>query len=87
MSLFQNLFGLALGPFIAGALSDSIGLEAALTVTPLAGAIAVFAFLRAATTYREDAARASDPLIAKAEARRAQAGPPQTDPPHLRTNT
>jgi MFS transporter, Spinster family, sphingosine-1-phosphate transporter len=77
MSLFQNLFGLALGPFIAGALSDSIGLEAALTVTPLAGVIAMFAFLRAATTYREDAARASDPLIAKAEARRTPAGGPR----------
>jgi len=37
----------------------------------------VFAFLRAATTYREDAARASDPLIAKAEARRAQAARPE----------
>jgi len=48
-----------------------------LTVTPLAGVIAVFAFLRAATTYREDAARASDPLIAKAEARRAQAARPE----------
>ena len=73
LSLFQNLFGLALGPFIAGALSDSLGLEAALTITPLAGVIAVFAFLRAATTYKEDAARASDPLIVKAEALHVQA--------------
>jgi len=73
MSLFQNLFGLALGPFIAGALSDSIGLEAALTITPLAGVIAVFAFLRAAITYQHDAARASDPLIVEAAARHAQA--------------
>ena len=73
LALFQNLFGLALGPFIAGTLSDSIGLEAALTITPLASLIAVFAFMRAATTYKEDAARASDPLIARAEARHAQA--------------
>ena len=73
LSLFQNLFGLALGPFVAGALSDSLGLQAALTITPLAGVIAVFAFLRAATTYKEDAARASDPLIIKAEALHAKA--------------
>ena len=73
LALFQNLFGLALGPLIAGILSDSIGLEAALTITPLASLIAAFAFLRAATTYQEDAARASDPLIARAEARHAQA--------------
>ena len=71
LSLFQNLFGLALGPVICGALSDSIGLVEALTITPLAGVIAVFAFMRAATTYKEDAARASDPLIIKAEARHA----------------
>lgn len=73
LSLFQNLFGLALGPFVAGALSDSLGLQAALTITPLAGLIAVFAFLRAATTYEVDAARASDPLIIKAEALHAKA--------------
>jgi len=73
LSLFQNLFGLALGPFVAGALSDAFGLEAALAITPIAGVIAVFAFMRAATTYKEDAARASDPLVARAEARRAQA--------------
>ena len=73
LSLFQNLFGLALGPFVAGALSDSIGLDAALTITPLASLIAVAAFMRAATTYQEDKARASDPLIAGAALRHAQA--------------
>ena len=62
LSLFQNLFGLALGPFVAGALSDSIGLEAALTITPLCGLIAVAAFLRAATTYQGDKARSADPV-------------------------
>jgi MFS family permease len=61
LSLFQNLFGLALGPFVAGALSDSIGLETALTITPLFGLIAVAAFLRAATTYQADKARAHQP--------------------------
>ena len=37
LSLFQNLFGLALGPFIAGALSDAFGLDRALTVIPAFG--------------------------------------------------
>jgi MFS family permease len=69
LSLFQNLFGLALGPFIAGALSDSIGLEAALTFTPLFGLIAVAAFLRAASNYQLDTARSADPVAAPAGAR------------------
>ncbi len=69
LSLFQNLFGLALGPFIAGALSDSIGLEAALTFTPLFGLIAVAAFLRAASNYQLDTARSADPVAAPASAR------------------
>ena len=68
LSLFQNLFGLALGPFVAGALSDSIGLEAALTITPLCGLIAVAAFIRAATTYQSDKARSADPVPAPAGA-------------------
>jgi MFS family permease len=62
LSLFQNLFGLALGPFIAGALSDSVGLETALAVTPLCGLIAVAAFLRAAGTYELDKNRAAEPI-------------------------
>jgi MFS transporter, Spinster family, sphingosine-1-phosphate transporter len=68
LSLFQNLFGLALGPFIAGALSDSVGLETALTVTPLCGLIAVAAFLRAAVTYEADKNRAADPIGGEAGA-------------------
>ena len=64
LSLFQNLFGLALGPFVAGALSDSIGLEAALTITPLFGLIAVVCFVRAATTYQVDKARSAEPVAA-----------------------
>ena len=34
LALFQNLFGLAAGPFIAGVLSDAWGLEPALTADP-----------------------------------------------------
>jgi MFS family permease len=54
MSLFQNLFGLALGPFVAGALSDALGLEAALALIPLFGLIAVGAMLMASRTYADD---------------------------------
>ncbi|HEX4233365.1 MAG TPA: MFS transporter [Caldimonas sp.] len=68
LSLFQNLFGLALGPIITGAISDSIGLEAALTFAPLFGLIAVAAFLRAATTYQLDTARSAEATTAPAGA-------------------
>ena len=65
LSLFQNLFGLALGPFVAGALSDSIGLEAALTITPLFGLIAVVRFARAATTYKPTRRALGEPVAAQ----------------------
>ena len=61
LALFQNLFGLAAGPFIAGLLSDAQGLPFALTVMPLFSILAAAAFLRAARTYEADAARAADP--------------------------
>jgi MFS transporter, Spinster family, sphingosine-1-phosphate transporter len=51
LSLFQNLFGLAAGPFMAGALSDAVGLETALTLTPLACLVASFCFLVAGRSY------------------------------------
>jgi MFS transporter, Spinster family, sphingosine-1-phosphate transporter len=60
LSLFQNLFGLALGPVIAGTLSDRIGLELALTLTPLACIIAAFAFVRARNDYTADKAQTVD---------------------------
>ena len=47
LSLFQNLFGLAAGPFIAGALSDAVGLEMALTLTPMSCLVAALSFLAA----------------------------------------
>jgi MFS family permease len=61
LALFQNLFGLAAGPFVAGVLSDTWGLEAALTAMPVFGALAAFAFTRAARSYEGDAARAALP--------------------------
>jgi MFS family permease len=54
LSLFQNLLGLAAGPFIAGALSDAVGLETALTLTPLSCLIAMAAFLFASGNYARE---------------------------------
>lgn len=62
LSLFQNLLGLAAGPLIAGALSDAIGLESALTLTPLACIIAAICFLVARSSYvreKDSAAQAA----------------------------
>ena len=40
LALFQNLFGLAAGPFITGVLSDALGLQSALTIMPAFGLLA-----------------------------------------------
>jgi len=64
LALFQNLFGLAAGPFIAGMLSDAWGITPALTATPLFALLAAFAFLLAARSYEADKARAAEPLAA-----------------------
>ncbi|MBA2965230.1 MULTISPECIES: MFS transporter [Ramlibacter] len=61
LALFQNLFGLAVGPLIAGALSDVWGLPLALAAMPLFSILAAAAFLRAGRTYEADAARAARP--------------------------
>jgi MFS family permease len=57
LSLFQNLLGLAAGPGITGALSDSFGLDKALTVIPLFSALAAVLFLVASRTYETDIQR------------------------------
>jgi len=54
LSLFQNLFGLAVGPFVGGLLSDAIGLTDALALTPLACTLAATAFLMARKGYQAD---------------------------------
>ena len=54
LSLFQNLFGLAIGPLVGGLLSDAIGLTNALALTPLTCIIAATAFLMARNGYRTD---------------------------------
>jgi MFS family permease len=54
LSLFQNLFGLALGPVITGWLSDAYGLDVALAVMPAFGIVAIAAMLMASRTYAAD---------------------------------
>jgi MFS family permease len=57
LALFQNLFGLAAGPFVAGVLSDLYGLQPALAVLPAFGVLAAFFFLLAARSYEADVRR------------------------------
>ena len=60
LALFQNLFGLAAGPFVAGIFSDVWGLPLALTLTPAFSLLAAMAFLRAGRSYEGDKARAHE---------------------------
>jgi len=54
LSLFQNLFGLAVGPFVGGAISDAWGLQTALMVMPAFGLLAAASFRLAARSYETD---------------------------------
>jgi predicted MFS family arabinose efflux permease len=60
LALFQNLFGLAVGPFVGGLLSDAWGLQAALAIMPAFGLLAALCFLRAMRTYEPDLAKVAD---------------------------
>lgn len=60
LSLFQNVFGLAVGPFLGGVLSDQWGLQRALTVIPLCSILAAVLFVIAMRSYDADAAQISD---------------------------
>jgi predicted MFS family arabinose efflux permease len=57
LALFQNLFGLAAGPFLTGVLSDVYGLQAALAIVPAFGVLAAVFFLLAARSYEADVHR------------------------------
>lgn len=57
LSLFQNLLGLAAGPFIAGWLSDAWSLETALTVMPAFGLLAGGLFMITSRCYEADLKR------------------------------
>ena len=54
LALFQNLFGLAAGPFITGVLSDALGLQSALTIIPAFGLLAALFFILASRSYETD---------------------------------
>jgi MFS family permease len=54
LSLTRNLFGLAGGPLLAGALSDAYGLPFAMSVIPVFCLLAVVLYVFAARTYRAD---------------------------------
>jgi len=60
VALFQNLLGLAAGPFVAGVLSDALGLQAAMAITPFACLLAALAFVAAARSYEPDLAKVGD---------------------------
>ncbi len=64
LALAQNLVGLAVGPLLAGWLSDRHGLDVALSIVPLASVLAAVAFAAGARTYVDDRARAARPLVA-----------------------
>jgi len=57
LALFQNLFGLAAGPFLTGVLSDALGLQTALTLIPAFGALAAIFFVLASRNYERDMQR------------------------------
>ena len=60
VALFQNLLGLAAGPFVAGVLSDALGLQAAMAITPFACLLAALAFVAAARSYEPDLAKVGE---------------------------
>ena len=68
LSLFQNLFGLAVGPFLVGALSDQWGLQQALAVVPFASVLAAVYFVVAARSYDKDVADVADVPLDVAQA-------------------
>lgn len=72
LSLFQNLFGLALGPLIAGFLSDLWNLEQALMVMPVFALLAAWAFRAASRSYELDLRRAGE--VGEESAEAADAG-------------
>ena len=57
LALFQNLFGLAAGPFIVGLLSDAYDLNIALAIVPVFSLLAAALFLLAARSYEPDMQR------------------------------
>jgi predicted MFS family arabinose efflux permease len=73
LSLMRNLFGLAGGPLLTGALSDAYGLQFAMSVVPLIGIVAAVFYVLAARSYVADLKSVSD-------AEPIQGGTPQPQP-------
>ena len=66
LSLFQNLFGLAIGPFIGGVLSGCGRAGECAGLTPLACIIAAASFVMAGGGYQTDRQRNEAPVAAPA---------------------
>jgi MFS family permease len=64
LSLFQNLLGLAVGPFLAGLLSDWWGLQQAMALIPAFSLLAAAFFGVASFSYEEDMRRVADVRLA-----------------------
>ena len=60
LAVILNLLGLAVGPFLAGVLSDRWGLQQALAVIPLFSILAAALFIVAMRSYDADVAQISD---------------------------
>lgn len=78
LSLFQNLLGLAAGPFIAGLLSDAWTLQHALVVMPVFGLFAAWAFVLASRSYEPDLKLVAESV--EADATSAPLGAPRGVP-------
>lgn len=56
LALFQNLLGLAIGPFCGGLISDAWGLNTALAVIPSMAVVSALCFWKASRSYAADMA-------------------------------
>jgi MFS family permease len=77
LSLFQNLFGLAVGPFLVGVLSDLWSLQQAMAVIPAFSVLAAVFFLAAARCYDHDV-RQVEGVVLNAAGRTATGTAPAT---------
>jgi MFS transporter, Spinster family, sphingosine-1-phosphate transporter len=67
LALFQNLFGLAAGPLIAGVASDHWGLQTTMIFMPLFSLVAVLMFLLTSRTYEEDVKHVREQIAAQSK--------------------
>ena len=69
LSLFQNFFGLAAGPLIAGVASDHWGLETTMVFMPLFSIVAAVMFMLAVKTYEDDVRHVREQIAAQSKER------------------